>query len=92
MTRLAALPFSIYSIRNVSRAADAQGDVKALVIGLRSALAEPAVTAPVKARLALIFARGFTAALEKARCYPWRSFAIPLLQVCGVVSCVCVCA
>lgn len=86
VTRLAILPFSFYSLRNVARVADAQADMRALMLGYRAAMSEPGMSAPSKARVTLVFARGISAALDKARCYPWRSFAIPLLQLPVVMA------
>ena len=85
-TRLAVLPFSFYSLRNASRSADAQPDIRALLIGFRAAITEPGMAAPEKLRLALVLARGLSAAFEKARCYPWRTFAIPFMQVPVVMA------
>jgi membrane protein insertase Oxa1/YidC/SpoIIIJ len=80
-TRLALLPFTLYSLRNVARSADAQEDIQALVQGFRQAVATPGMTPSSRAGLMPVLLRGLNAALRKVRCYPWHTLAVPFLQV-----------
>lgn len=81
--RASTLPLNIYSLRNAARSQDAQADVGML----RQAYARASVAlgpkAPVGDRVSLMLAtlRGVQAALHRAKCYPWRSFVIPFVQV-----------
>jgi membrane protein insertase Oxa1/YidC/SpoIIIJ len=90
VARLAVLPFTVYSLRNASRAVDATDDLRSVRQAYQRALQRVGQGAAVseKLKLMMAFRRGVSAALEKANCYPLRSLAMPLIQVPIVVAAV----
>ncbi len=82
LLRGAVLPISIYALRNASKAFDAQGDIRALMRSYNTAVARLGTDAPAMAKVGLTrsLMRGVRAALHKAGCYPWRTFATPFVH------------
>lgn len=82
MLRMAVIPISLFALRNASKAFDAQGDIKALMRSYQTAMANLGPTPPPLKRLALTrtLMKGIRAALHKANCFPWRTFATPLVH------------
>lgn len=80
--RISMVPLGVYSLRNTSRFADAQSDVASLTRAYAHASRSlgAAATTGEKLRTLRLYVSGVRAALRKANCYPWRSFAVPLLQ------------
>ncbi|KAA0169447.1 hypothetical protein FNF28_02059 [Cafeteria roenbergensis] len=85
--RAAFLPLQMYAIRNASRAFDAREDMGRLVAAHRAALQRLGPAASPMERLAAtrVLIRGMQAALHDANCYPWRTFAVPFLQIPAAV-------
>jgi len=82
LLRGAVLPISIYALRNASKAFDAQGDIRALMRSYNTASTRLGSDASAMAKVGLTrsLMRGVRAALHKAGCYPWRTFATPFVH------------
>lgn len=82
LARCALMPLNIIALRNAAKSFDAREDISALVKAYQRAMSRLGMHASAAERFQLqrTLVTGARAALHKAHCYPWRTFALPFVH------------